>query len=926
MSESLYKHDRGPECPETEVIELLAAGGDVAASVREHAATCPACKAVLDQIRADSDAVDVYIEALTPSKTMATRESRYKSPEAADVSPDIVPGYKVVELLGQGGQGSVYKAVQLGTKRDVAIKLLRAGRFSTSRQRLRMEREAEIVGGLKHPNIVTIHESRYLDATRYAMVMEYIDGVSLDAWRPGGKSAKEKREKVLRVFAQVCAGVNHAHRNGVAHRDMKPSNVLVDKEGVPHILDFGIAKALGTDGPALTATGETAFTLHYASPEQVSIGDEQIDFRTDVYSLGVMLYVLLCGAYPYPLEGSIFDAVRSIRDVEPTRPRDVDRTIDVDLETIVLKALQKDRNRRYDSALELGRDIERYLRHEAIDARRDSVLYVLAMRLRKNWLPISVAAGVVAAGLTVWQTRADRRQALEQRAKEERTAEATGSVVRELLPSLGAAGERGEVIDRLRGLQMAADLGVLPDDAELQSAIMNVAGVFAQEMRSEWAAEWSLRQGMVLERQGDTEEKDDLRLAQIKHDAARALLGNRSRVPEARALAEESLRIRRRRLGDHDKEVAEGLELLARVALAEGDWSRAREHVDRAIGLLARVGGQREAEVARCHDVLARVSLAEGDITGAMLWAERAISGRFRAMSDGRPEIQESIRLFEQMAHALGRESDASPGALGEGWRAWGAERWRALASGLDRTSGDFTPARYADALGELGVLKEQVLGSPGIAGVVATRVSHAWWLLRTRRSDRAADVLEAQIPHLEALAGENSIAVANCYEQIALCRNFVGLRTEDPEGGERQHVLAAAAYSKCLGIVSGRPEYAKDAALVGKLRIDLATSLSLAAARDLTHFAAADDACHAAIDFVRTNLGEEFYRLPAVLQTHAELLMRRAETRESALGRIDEAITRQLRIDPTAEARLKKMREIRGAIVAALGRGESDQ
>lgn len=922
LSESLYKHDRGPECPETETIEILAAGGEVDASVREHAATCPACRAVLEQIRADSDAVDVYIEALTPNKTMATRESRYKAPEAADVSPDIVPGYKVTELLGQGGQGSVYKAVQLGTKRDVAIKLLRAGRFSTSRQRLRMEREAEIVGGLKHPNIVTIHESRYLDATRYAMVMEYIDGVALDAWRPGGKSAKEKREKVLRVFAQVCAGVHHAHRNGVAHRDMKPSNVLVDKEGVPHILDFGIAKALGTDGPALTATGESAFTLHYASPEQVSIGDEQIDFRTDVYSLGVILYVLLCGKYPYPLEGSIFDAVRSIRDVEPTRPREVDRTIDVDLETIVLKALQKDRNRRYDSALELGRDIERYLRHEAIDARRDSVLYVLAMRVRKHWLPIAVAAGIAGAGLVVWQTRADRKRALEQRAKQERTAEATGIVVRELLPSVGSGEERREVIDRLRGLQTAADLGVLPDDPDLHASIMNVAGVLAQELKSEWAAEWSQRESLVVARQNPSPAERELAMAQSKHDLARALLGNPSRLREARALAEESLELRRRRLGEKDKEVAEGMELLGRVELAEGNLVVARQIEERARDALRRMPDVPLVSLARCQDALARVALAEGKYEEAEGYGQGALSTRVWELRDTHPEVIESIRFLGEVNLARGRVEDAPEDPFHEAWRTWGGNRWLEMARGLDRSAPGFSPARYADALGQLAAWKRSSIGMSE-REIAETLAAEAWWLVRSRRSEQAAEVFAELVPRIESLGAPNSIAVANCYEQVALCRNFVGIRADDAAEGARQHLLAVEAYEKCLDVVNKNPAYAKDTALVAKLRLDHAASFALAAARDATQFEKADEACKSAIEFTRANAGGEFYRLPGALQTHAELLMRRAETREAALGRANEAISLRVNIDPTPDARLARMLETKGYILMLMGRGD---
>ena len=225
--------------------------------------------------------------------------------------------------------------------------------------------------------------------------MEYIRGLSLDAY------LSDKNLSIaatLRLFRAICAAVNYAHQRGVIHRDLKPGNVRVDAEGQPHILDFGLAKVAGTDltqGAPMTVTGEFMGTLAYASPEQTTGDPNLIDIRTDVYSLGVVLYEMLTGKYPYPVVGQMAEVLKNIAEAEPNKPSTIRRQINDEVETIVLRCLQKQRDRRYQSAGELARDIEHFLAGEPIEAKRDSGWYVIRKSLRRYRAAVAVAAAFV---------------------------------------------------------------------------------------------------------------------------------------------------------------------------------------------------------------------------------------------------------------------------------------------------------------------------------------------------------------------------------------------------------------------------------------------------------------------------------------------------------------------------------------------------
>jgi len=390
-----------------------------------------------------------------------------------------IDGYDFARELHRGGQGVVYQALEKATKRKVAIKVLLEGPYASDQARKRFEREIELAASLKHPNIVPVFHSGLTADGRQFCVMDYVRGVPLHEYV---RDQKLGMEAALRLFSKVCDAVNYAHQKGVIHRDLKPSNILVDADGSPKVLDFGLAKQIGGPEQTLVSmTGQVVGTLPYMSPEQVRGNPDEIDIRTDVYSLGVVLYEMLTGRYPYPVVGQIAEVLRHITATEPTPPgrawdaesgvsggRRTERgrstvaawlrrlpagnpgvsPIDDEVQTIVLRALTKERQRRYQSAAELAADIDRYLKDEPIEAKKDSTLYVLGKQLKRYRVPVVVAIAFVLtllAGLagTVWQARrANERAADATRA--EGLARAATEEQRRLAESEAAARRRAD--------------------------------------------------------------------------------------------------------------------------------------------------------------------------------------------------------------------------------------------------------------------------------------------------------------------------------------------------------------------------------------------------------------------------------------------------------------------------------------------------
>lgn len=345
---------------------------------------------------------------------------------------DALPGYEILDEIHRGGQGVVYRALQKATRRQVAIKVMREGPFAGWRDRARFEREVQVLGALNHPSIVTIHESGTAAGCHF-FVMDYIAGSPLDVWLSSGPRSVEQ---ILRLFVRICDAVNEAHIKGIIHRDLKPGNIRIDDEGRPHILDFGLAKVAAHEeqdekAAGMTRVGQFVGSLPWTSPEQAQGTLEHVDTRTDVYALGVILYQMLTGTFPYEVVGPMRDVLNRIVTAEPIRPSSIRKEIDRDVEAIVLQCLRKEPQRRYQTAGELGRDIERYLNGEPVAARSDSGLYVLAKTLRRYRVPVAVATAFallvgasLLASISLWrQAVSQRDQAVTARLEENRQRE-----------------------------------------------------------------------------------------------------------------------------------------------------------------------------------------------------------------------------------------------------------------------------------------------------------------------------------------------------------------------------------------------------------------------------------------------------------------------------------------------------------------------
>lgn len=313
----------------------------------------------------------------------------------------VIEGYRIEGVLGRGGMGKVWRAVQLDTERVVAIKTLESGRLSMAAV-ARFQREIEFTAKLDHPYIARLYESR-LHAGLACYVMEFVEGEDLDGYIRRAEAEGIDPASRLRLFSKICHAVDHAHLRGVMHRDLKPGNIMLTRLLEPKVLDFGLAKAVHTaqEGYAVTVAGAVIGTPAYMSPEQVGGQEEQLDTRSDVYSLGVILFKLLTGQMPYDTRGTVIELLGRIMLSRPPAPSSLRRGLDGDVDAIVAKALEKSVRLRYSTAGELGADIDRYLAGQPVLARPLTTRYLLGKQLRRHRgkvLAAGIVAGVLAAG------------------------------------------------------------------------------------------------------------------------------------------------------------------------------------------------------------------------------------------------------------------------------------------------------------------------------------------------------------------------------------------------------------------------------------------------------------------------------------------------------------------------------------------------
>ncbi len=511
------------------------------AQAETHLDACAPCREALESARDDDDLLSDLRSAWVPLEEDA------HSTEAIEVE-----GYADLVEMHRGGQGVVYRAVHEASGRAVALKVLLGGAHASARDRFRFEREIELASSLRHPNIVRILDRGLANGSLFC-AMELIEGSHLDDHLAETKPSRPER---LELFRKICEAVAYAHRHGVVHRDLKPSNLVVDANGEPHILDFGLAKSADEGRAAverLTRTGQFMGTLAYASPEQVRGGGEPIGTASDVYSLGFLLYEMLVESPPYPVSGSLTSIVTNITTTEPADPRTRARTVDEDLATILQTALAKAPERRYPSADSFARDIAHYLAGEPIEAHRDSRWHVMRKAVRRHRAAIAIAAAfalVVGGSLAVIVE--ERLRSIGEREK----ATLIRRVFEDILTARGTGGMMSDanLVEVLEGAARTLD-DSLADAPDTEAAVHFAIGeAYAQRLLFREAIP-HLEKAIERHRKAGAAEAADL-------GRALALLGRiraRQTSPESVPILTEAVELRRQVHGADHPLVAESL-------------------------------------------------------------------------------------------------------------------------------------------------------------------------------------------------------------------------------------------------------------------------------------------------------------------------------------------------------------------------------
>jgi tetratricopeptide (TPR) repeat protein/tRNA A-37 threonylcarbamoyl transferase component Bud32 len=436
---------------------------------------------------------------------------------AATNLPPRVGRYRPLRIIGQGGMGIVYEAEQEEPRRRVALKVIRP-ELATADLRRRFAHESLFLGRLQHPGIAQVYEAGTAetpDGPLPFIAMELVDGVRLNEWARGRKGTPRGGEETapalherVELMIRLCDAVHHAHQRGLIHRDLKPGNVLVDGEGRPRVLDFGVARPADVDlGTSLvTSHGELVGTLAYMSPEQLAGDPNDLDTRSDVYAMGVILYELLAGRAPLELgRRPLEETLRALREDEAPPLSQLDARLAGDLTVIAAKAMAKDREQRYASANGLAMDLQRYLDDEPISARAPGTVYLLRKFTRRHRPLVMAAAGVATAlvlGVVVstWQAvRATRAEKLAAARLDQ--AGAVTDFLQGMLESVQPEQARGNEVTVAEVLDRAAadlDQGQLSTRPIVELALRQSLGGTYRALGKYDLAERHLRQGRAL--------------------------------------------------------------------------------------------------------------------------------------------------------------------------------------------------------------------------------------------------------------------------------------------------------------------------------------------------------------------------------------------------------------------------------------------
>ena len=655
-----------------------------------------------------------------------------------------IGAYRLIEQIGEGGMGEVWLAEQTeGVWRKVALKVIRPG-MDTRSFIARFEAERQAMAMMDHPTIAKIFDAGETADGRPYLVMEYIQGEPIHRYCDTQRLSTEER---LELFVQVCAGIQHAHQKAIIHRDIKPSNVLVaiqDGKPVPKIIDFGVAKALAqplTDKTMFTEHGQVVGTPAYMSPEQAEMTGLNVDTRTDIYSLGVMLYQLLIGVLPFDpktlREAGYSGMMKVIRESDPPRPstrfsslgegsktsaerRRTDPSklrsvLEGDLDWVVMKAIEKDRNRRYETANGLAMDLRRYLTGDAVLAAPPSRTYLLKKLIHRHRGAVA-ATGAVAAAVLIglvafaWQARVasgqrDRAQRAEAEARaradelavvadfqagmlEQIDATASGIFLTEdVMAKLGTALEEAGVpaddsasqLEAFRGQWARVNATDTARDLIVHSILTPAVETVDERFADQPVVAAQLRQvlgdryrelGLYDEAQPLQESALEVRRRELGSEHPdtltsvhnmTVLLVAQGKADEAEAFALEALEGRRKVLGDEHTQTLDSMEEMGTVLKALGRFDEAEAIRRESLATYRRVYGDDDLGTLTSLNNLGMLLDEMGRADEALPMVEETLEGRRRVLGEDHPDTLVSINNVGYILLALGRADEAEP-------------------------------------------------------------------------------------------------------------------------------------------------------------------------------------------------------------------------------------------------------------------------
>ena len=585
------------------------------------------------------------------------------------VIPEIIGDYRILALLGEGGMGTVYKAEQLHPQRIVALKVIRPG-LSSDKVLRRFKREAEALGRLQHPGIAQIYEAGTADSglgPQPYFAMEFIQGERLRDYAVDGRLTTPER---LALMVQVCEAVHHAHLRGIIHRDLKPGNILVDANGRAKVLDFGVALLTDSDAHATRQTdlGQLVGTLAYMSPEQVVADSQGLDIRSDVYALGVILYELLASKMPYATHGkAMHEVVQAIREEEPAPLSAIHNSYRGDIDTIVTKALEKDKTRRYASAMELAGDIRRYLADEPITARPPSAAYqVRKFARRHKTLVAGIASvflalviGVVASTREAVRAHKAELAAEEQRKRADQEATAARAVVDFLQNDLlaqASASNQGSKPDPELKVRTALDRaaasvhGKFEQQPELEAAIQDTIGRTYYQLGLYTEARKQLERALDLYRRTLGEENPKTLTTMSRLGRAAWLQAD---YQQAGTLLTRAVEVQQRVLGTDNPDTLYSMNNLANVYRAQGKDSEAEALYSQTLEIRRRVLGPEHPDTLTSTNNLANVYWSQGKYAQAETLYRQAMTTQSRVLS---PEHPDTLLSMGNLADTLAKQ------------------------------------------------------------------------------------------------------------------------------------------------------------------------------------------------------------------------------------------------------------------------------